>query len=342
MVMIAVNSEVQLMRAAVEAEMRAVLQAGTTQPNLFWGMMHYHMGWVDAALQPESRDNGKRVRPLLCLLTCAAAGGEWQMALPAAAALEILHNYSLVHDDIEDNSPTRRGRPTVWKVWGAPQAINTGDALFAAAHLALARLSERGLAAKVVVQALRLFDEACLALTQGQYTDMRFETSAEVSVAEYLAMIQGKTAALAGLSAELGPLIAGAAPARIHHFAQFGLALGLAFQIKDDLLGIWGDETLIGKSAESDILTKKKTLPVLYGLSQSAALHAHYNQSADSPDFVAEAIRLLDACGARRYTEEQAAHYSTLALNHLEQAQPGGPAAQALRELADQLLNRQS
>lgn len=340
--MMAINSEAQLMRAAVEAEMQTVLQAESATSALFWGMMHYHMGWVDTALQPESRDNGKRVRPLLCLLTCAAAGGEWHRALPAAAALELLHNYSLIHDDIEDNSPTRRGRPTVWKVWGMPQAVNIGDAMFAAAHLALGRLSARGVSAEIVVRAFQRFDETCIVLTQGQHADMRFETSAEVSVAEYLAMIEGKTAALAALSAELGPLVAGAAPERVQHFAQFGLALGLAFQIKDDLLGIWGDEALIGKSAESDILTKKKTLPVLYGLSCSPALRALYTQSATTPGFVTQAIQLLDACGARDYTKEQAAYYSEQALAHLDRAEPDGPAAHMLRDLADQLLNRQA
>ena len=126
---------------ALEEEMRAVLGASAGSADPFYGMMHYHMGWADEQLQPADGNSGKRIRPVLCLLACAAAGGDWQQALPAAAAIEILHNFSLVHDDIEDNSPTRRGRPTLWTLYGQPQAINTGDAMFALAHLALARIS---------------------------------------------------------------------------------------------------------------------------------------------------------------------------------------------------------
>ena len=118
---------------ALEAEMRAVLGASDNDSadDPFLGMIHYHMGWTDAELRPAGGNSGKRIRPLLCLLSCAAAGGDWRQALPAAAAIEILHNFSLVHDDIEDNSPTRRGRATLWTLWGQPQAINTGDAMFA-------------------------------------------------------------------------------------------------------------------------------------------------------------------------------------------------------------------
>lgn len=339
---IAQELSINVMRAAVEQAMQQVLQMTDAPPDPFWGMMHYHMGWVDAGWQRGGHENGKRIRPILCLLTCAAAGGDWRMAVPAGAALEILHNFSLVHDDIEDDSPLRRGRPTVWRVWGAPQAINTGDAMFAVAHLALVRLREQGVVAEVVVRAIRRFDETCLALTRGQYHDMRFETSAEVSVAEYLAMIEGKTAALTALSAEMGALVADADDERAQHFAQFGLELGLAFQVRDDWLGIWGDEAQIGKSAESDILTKKKTLPVLYGLGRSPELRDLYRQPADTPGFVAAAIQLLDACGARAYTQERAAHHSERALFHLDQARPSGDAGQALYALADQLLNRRT
>ena len=317
------------MLPALEQEMRTVLgepatslgsvqalspRRGEGPPDRFYGMMHYHMGWLDTELQPASvAGNGKRIRPLLCLLSCqaaaaqgagergsggagenlsplppcppapllapsAASGQAWQQALPAAAAIELLHNFSLIHDDIEDASPSRRGRDTLWKIWGVAQAINSGDAMFALSHLALNGLVDGGVDAAVVVHALRRFDETCVRLTQGQHADMDFESRDEVSVAEYMEMITGKTAVLLSLCAELGALIGGASGAVVEHYAAFGRDLGLAFQVKDDILGIWGDEARIGKSAATDIATRKKTLPVLYALSRSPALRRLYRQ----------------------------------------------------------------
>ena len=150
------------MLSALEEETRKVLKAEDSPPDPFYGMMQYHMGWVDANFQPVEVYGGKRIRPLLTLLTCQAAGGEWPQALPAAASVEILHNFSLVHDDIEDASPTRRGRKTIWKIWGEPQAINCGDAMFAVAHLSMGRLSEGDVPPATVVRALRRLDETCL------------------------------------------------------------------------------------------------------------------------------------------------------------------------------------
>ena len=355
-------------------------QGGQTAPDPFYGMLHYHMGWVDAELRPANVPNGKRIRPLLCLLTCQAAAESvqvatrsgsynsssvqartwtpdtwtpehplaWHHALPAAAAVELLHNFSLIHDDIEDASPTRRGRDTLWKIWGVEQAINSGDALFALAHLALSRLGDRGIGAGIVLHALRRFDQTCLHLTRGQHADIDFETRDQVSVAEYVEMIAGKTAALLSLSAELGALVGGADPAVVHHYAAFGRDLGLAFQVKDDILGIWGDEAHIGKSAATDIAARKKTLPVLYALSQSPQLRQLYRQPQTGsdfvpgfvPGFVPQVMQLLDQSGARDFAGASAARYSQSALDHLEAAQPAGAAGAALFQLAHMLLNR--
>lgn len=328
------------MRQAINAEMKAVLKATDATPDLFHGMMHYHMGWRDEQMQPADVNAGKQIRPVICLLACQAAGGSWQQAVPAAAAIELLHNFSLIHDDIEDASPTRRGRQTLWTIWGMEQAINAGDAMFAFAHLALNRLVDRGVAAETAVHALRRFDETCVHLTQGQHADMDFERREIVKVDDYLAMIMGKTAVLLSLCTELGALIAGADTQIVEHYAQFGLNLGLAFQVIDDILGIWGDETVIGKSASTDILTKKKTLPVLYGLSQNGALRQLYQQENTDEAFVQEAIQVLNITGARDYATERATYYSQNALQHLEEAQPAGPAYVALNQLSAMLLQR--
>jgi geranylgeranyl diphosphate synthase type I len=334
---------------AVEAEMRSVLGAdqrtsetadNVGRDDIFLGMIHYHMGWLDDQMQPVRSNSGKRIRPLLCLLTCSAAGGDWQQAVPAATAIEILHNFSLVHDDIQDASPTRRGRPTVWTLWGEPQAINTGDAMFALAHLALNRLTDRGVPSSIVVEAYRRFDETCVALTGGQYADMSFESRKQVGVDEYLKMITGKTAVLISLCCELGGLVADADEQAVHHLGRFGLDIGLAFQIHDDVLGIWGDESLTGKSAATDIVTRKKTLPVLYGLEKSSRLRALYQTEDNESNFVELAVRFLDEAGARKYAEERVKHYSDSALAHLKAAQPSDPAATALHQLSSMLLKR--
>lgn len=327
---------------AIEAEMRLVLNVDQSAGDRFWGMMHYHMGWAEASLEPANHKSGKRIRPLICLLACMASGGDWRQAVPAGASLELLHNFTLIHDDIQDNSPTRRGRTTLWKIWGMEQAINSGDAMFALAHLAMARLEEHGLPAPIVVQALRRLDETCIELTRGQYNDMRFEQEEAVTVDEYLAMINGKTAALLALSTELGALIAGNDKETVAHYAAFGRDLGLAFQVRDDILGIWGDEALIGKSAATDIATRKKSLPVLYGLEKSEELQQLYGRTGNDGDFVQEAIRLLDEANARQFTQNYEKSYSHNALNHLEAANPQGPAAEAIYQLVALLLNRES
>lgn len=328
---------------AIDSEMRAVLHElqGMSDPSdVFHGMIHYHMGWRDEAFQPVSFSTGKRIRPLLTLLINSAAGGDWQQAVPAASAIEIIHNFSLVHDDIQDASETRRGRETLWRLWGKPLAINTGDAMFAMAHLGLNRLIDREVPADVVVRAFRRFDETCVELTQGQYADMSFESRENVGTDEYLAMIGGKTAVLVALSAELGALVAGADDEKIAHYAAFGRDLGLAFQIEDDILGIWGDESMTGKSAASDIITRKKSLPVLFGLDKSADLRELYAQTMAEKDFVPQAVAELSRTGAREYAADLAAQYSNSALGHLEAVEPAGDAGVALFQLADMLLGR--
>jgi geranylgeranyl diphosphate synthase type I len=328
------------MLPAIEAEMKAVLQADGRSSDDFYGMMHYHMGWTDEQFQPAQVKSGKRIRPILCLLTCAAAGGDWRQALPAAAAVEILHNFSLIHDDIEDASLTRRGRTTMWQIWGQELAINSGDAMFALAHVALGRLLERGVDAATVVQALRRFDETSVRLTQGQHADMSFEKRDQVSVDEYIEMITGKTAVLLSLCAQLGALVAGSDAETVANYATFGRDLGLAFQVIDDILGIWGDEALTGKSAATDIATKKKTLPVLYGLAQNGSLRHLYQQSEADEAFVQAVVTQLDKCGARDFANSKASTYSHSAVHHLEATNPTGPAAQALQQLTDMLLKR--
>ena len=231
----------------VEAEIRAVIGLGQL-PAVLTTMLNYHLGFANADGTTTNVYSGKRIRPMLVLLSCEACGGDPMQAIPAAAAVELLHNFSLIHDDIEDRDELRRGRPTLWKQWGEAQAINAGDAMFAQAHLALHRCVERGVRAEHVLHALRVFDAMCLHLTAGQHLDLSFEARNDVTAQEYMRMIEGKTAELTKVCCEIGAIIAGGNSETVTSLGEFGLSIGLAFQLQDDVLGIWGDPAQTGKS----------------------------------------------------------------------------------------------
>src|SRR5919107_1742400 len=233
---------------------------------LLSGMVRYPLGYAGRDLQPLDRravDRGKRIRPAVALLAAGAAGGEPRAAAPVGAALELLHNFSLVHDDIQDESPTRRHRPTVWSLWGIGQAINAGDALFAMAHLPLYRLASSGVSAQLRLRLLEAFDRMTIAIVEGQTQDLVFEARPDVSPGEYLEMIAGKTAAIVRFAAWAGALLGGADEASASLWADFGLALGLVFRVRDDLLGIWGAQEATGKAPADDVRRRKQSLPIL-------------------------------------------------------------------------------
>ena len=324
---------------AVEEDLQAAVK--TVDGDRFselYAMLAYHMGWLgDGA---GAKASGKRIRPLLVLLTCQAAGGEWKAALPAASAVELVHNFSLIHDDIEDDSSLRRGRTTVWKKWGLAQGLNAGDAMYTLAHLAILRLRETA-TSQIALNASSILLESCLQLTQGQYLDISYETRRDLTVDDYWPMVRGKTAALLAACTELGALNADCEEGRQASFRLFGQHLGLAFQAQDDLLGIWGDAALTGKSAESDLITGKKTLPVLFGLNAGGSFAQRWLKGSITPEELDGLARQLEDEGARGYTQDTADRLTQLALGHLEDAQPQGEAGMALKELADLLLNRQ-
>ena len=333
----------------VEAEMRAIVNAPVLhtvqQPKWFNVMLTYHLGFADSEGHPAQINAGKRIRPLLVLLACEACGGTAQAALPAAAAVELLHNFSLIHDDIEDGDELRRGRPTLWKQWGIPQAINAGDAMFAQAHLALQRLADCGVPAERVVRALRAFDGMCVHLTIGQHLDLSFETRDDVTTAEYMAMIEGKTAALVKACCQIGAIVAGADEARIEALGEFGHGLGLSFQLQDDVLGIWGDPAKTGKQG-SDLAHGKKTLPVLFAAEHDARVRSMYfaaQRESLHDDEINQLKTMIEAAGGRAHTEQAAEAAYASALEFWEGAgmsDAHNNAGLALRELAQSLLGR--
>jgi len=327
----------------IEAEMLSVIPNGEDALRVHYGMMRYHLGFANASLADERTPSGKRLRPIFCLLAAAEVGGSVGHALPAAAGIELLHNFSLLHDDIEDGDETRRHRSTAWTLWGVPQAINAGDGMYSLAYAAVQRLFEGGLQPETTLAALRLFTQACIELTEGQHLDISFETRDDVSIEEYLRMIRGKTAALLGASLGIGAICGGAETAQVESFWRFGVNLGLAFQIEDDILGIWGDEAQTGKPAGNDILKRKKSLPMLAGLANEGAaepLHTLLASDDLNENAVPAARLLLEKAGARAFAEKEAAYYHDRAVEALQEALGERSQESALLALAESLVGR--
>jgi geranylgeranyl diphosphate synthase, type I len=333
------NKLMESMLPAIESELqRQVSRLDEPRTRPFHDMLSYHMGWTGEGVGPDA--TGKRIRPLMLLLTIAACEGEWLRAVSAAAAVELVHNFSLVHDDIQDNSEKRRGRTTIWKIWGAPMAINVGDALFVLSNQAIMDLREH-YPAEIVTQAARVLHNTCLDLTRGQFLDMSYEERNDLGVEDYWPMVAGKTAALLSACCHIGSILGGAAESRQDAYRSFGHAVGITFQVQDDILGIWGDEAITGKSAASDLLEGKKSLPVLHGLSKGGKFAERWAKGPIQPEEVEGLAQLLASEGSYEYTHGMTRQMTTLALDNLREADPQGEAGEALMELANKLINRE-
>jgi geranylgeranyl diphosphate synthase type I len=305
--------------AAIDAAIQSRL-SGSEGTDSFFGMMRYQLGYVDQHLEPAGYTSAKRFRPALALLACEAVGGNPENALPTAASIELLHNFSLIHDDIEDHDPSRRHRPSVWRVWGEPQAINAGDGMFALAgcvvlaghydpHRALAL--SRGL------------QDTALMLTEGQYMDMSFEHRQDVSEAEYMHMITLKTGTLTAFSSWSGALIGGAEEGSCEALRRYGREMGRAFQIWDDILGIWGSPSVTGKEAAKDLWNRKKTLPVLLARARADGKSADIMDRffLRQSDDLEALLSVLDATSARALAEERLQRYLAMAFRALRISQ---------------------
>ncbi|MCL5428975.1 MAG: polyprenyl synthetase family protein [Chloroflexi bacterium] len=328
----------ELLPAIEQALRDAMAPANSVGHEALYGMLAYHLGWEGGKAKPRAA--GKRIRPTLLLLTCAAAGGDWKQALPAAAAVELLHNFSLIHDDIQDGSQQRRGRLTLWAIHGIAQAINAGDAMFSLAHMSLEGLLKTT-SRSIYVTAAGLLPRTSLHLTQGQYLDLSYENINDLSLVSYWPMIWGKTAMLIRACTQLGAAIAGATGRKLKAYMTFGEKLGLAYQVHDDLLGIWGDPKEMGKSAHSDLLSGKKSLPVLYALEQNGEFAKRWANGGVPQEQVKEFAQLLEVEGAKEFTRSEAARLTEESLHALAMAKPLAEAGAALTEFADELGRRE-
>ncbi|HEX7172700.1 MAG TPA: polyprenyl synthetase family protein [Candidatus Limnocylindria bacterium] len=327
-----IRTEFTRLLTDIEAEMSSVLDERGGHARPLYEMLAYHLG-LDGSEGPR----GKRMRPLLGLLAYQSLTGDYHPALPGAAAVELGHNFSLVHDDIEDADVERRHRPTLWAVWGIPLAINAGDALFALSRLALYRLLEDGFSERRVLALMRVYDETCLALCEGQYLDISFERQADVTVEAYMEMIGKKTAALVGASVQAGAILATDDAEVIEAYRRFGYDLGMAFQMADDVKGTFWSSADSGKPEAGDVRKRKKTLPLVWALehatdaeaSRLAEIYAHPAHGLDGRGTVpatdapmtdaqvGEVLAILERCGAREHALSEARRYRDLALRHL-------------------------
>jgi len=323
-----IRTEFSDLLADIDTEMRSVLDERGGHARPLYEMLAYHLG-----LDHEGGPRGKRMRPLLGLLAYRSLTGDSRPALPGAAAVELGHNFSLVHDDIEDGDRERRHRPTLWAIWGIPLAINAGDALFALSRLAIYRLLESDISEHRVLELMRVYDETCLALCEGQFLDITFERRADVTVSEYMEMIGKKTAALVGASVQAGAILATDDPAIGEIYRRFGYDLGLAFQMADDLKGTFWTSAESGKAEAGDVRKRKKTLPLVWALENASAADADrlreiYHRGvratdggvapeADAPmpeDEVREVLAILERCGAHDQARSETQRHRDAAL----------------------------
>ncbi len=327
-------------RERIEQQLRSVVQDYTQNSDLpgFYGQMQYHLGWVDESFQTIAGANmGKLMRPAItlwaALLAAATAGNSvsqaLKQALPAAVSLELLHNFSLIHDDIEDQDILRRHRKTVWAIWGAAQGINTGDGMFSLARIALWQILEHGCSLETAVQLGKIFDTTCILLCEGQYMDMSFEKNSGITTDAYMKMIGRKTGALIQTAMTFGAMIgAPDKPEIIHTLETIGGALGAAFQIRDDILGIWANSSELGKTSAGDLRRKKMTLPVIWTLNNCSDEHKAVitkilEQSGEASDTqIADMLAILQKNDARSYCVTALHNFCSIASDLLQNILP--------------------
>lgn len=329
-------------------------------------VVSYHLGWTDADGKPAAVKGGKGIRAALSVLSAEAAWADAEVGAPGGVAVELVHNFSLIHDDLMDGDLERRHRPTAWAIWGPSVALIAGDALsILATEVLLGSTNPAGPAAAAAL------GEATAEMIAGQADDLAFETRQSVSVEECMAMSTAKTGALLGCAASIGAVLAAAPPATVRALRDFGRHLGVAFQAVDDLLGIWGDPAMTGKPAGNDIRQRKKSMPIVAALAAgddeatelrallfddtskrpNAKVHvptvgvpnwAQVPTKPLTPEEVARATWLVEACGGREWTAARAKAHLDAGLGSLERARLSAIPRRALADLAVYIVERES
>ncbi len=311
-----------------------------------YDMLRYYLGWVDTDGTPCVATEGKALRPTLCLFACEATGGSVRTAMPAAVGLEFMHNFSLIHDDIQDLDETRHHRRTLWAVWGMPKALVAGNVLRAIADTSLEGLVDEGVDVERALAVIGLLTEAYLNMIEGQYLDLSYEGRPDIGLDDYMEMISLKTGALIKGALNLGALLGTRDAATVGAFRTCGRALGYAFQIRDDYLGVWGDEDATGKPVGADIRRKKNSFPVVYAMSQAAAedraiLEDAYRKDDLTDEDVTAVLDVMDRVRVKDHAQSLTAEYCETALAALERVDLTPNTRQQMEELVHFLLVRQ-
>ncbi|MFE6309926.1 polyprenyl synthetase family protein [Streptomyces rochei] len=321
--------------------LRAAVESLPAEESL---VARYHRGWCEADGEPRAsaRGGGKVVRPALTLLSAVAVGGSLSDAVPGAVAVELVHDFTLLHDDVIDGDTLRRHRPAAWSLFGTPAAVLTGDALLVAALRVLAQApqAQAGAAVQELVGAL-------MELVEGQSRDVAFEKEHEVTVADYLAMAAGKTGALIGCACALGGVLADADPDRVGGLREFGRHLGVAFQCVDDILGLWGRTARSGKPVGADLAARKKSLPVVAALAAPGTAAERLRELYRAPrpltgDDIDLARHLVEEAGGRQAAQEEARRQTAAALRSLSLARPTADAYRQLHDIVRSMTHRES
>ena len=308
-------------------------------------MLGYHLGWTDEHGHRTHDNQGKGLRSSLCMFACESVGGAPVDALSAAVAIELVHNFSLIHDDIQDGDKERRHRPTLWAIWGMPRALQAGNVMRILADLGIQQLQHHRASPEVLAESSNLLTVAYLEMVEGQYLDLDFEGRTDISTADYLDMISRKTGALLRCAMQLGALAGNGEARAVQALAECGQYLGTVFQIRDGYLGIWGYEEETGKSAGNDLRRKKNSLPLVYALEQVASIQKeqlqliYAKEEIDDRD-VSLMLALLEDLGVSEYVERLAQVYADRALAAIEGIELIAGAREEIEGLVKFLITR--
>ena len=278
---------------------------------------------------------GKRLRPSMLLLAAEAAGGEALALAPAAVSIELVHNFTLIHDDIMDNADVRRGRPAVHKIWGQSGAILAGDTLYSKAFQVLGMTAA---SPERILGAMNMLSRTCTAICEGQWLDMEFESKDRVTENEYMEMIEKKTGVLYGASAGMGGLLAGASPEVVRALDEFGRLTGMGFQLQDDVIDLLTPEEVSGKRQGGDLIEGKKTLIMIHAFANDVVVPVFSKKDASAEE-IFRSISILEGSGSIEYARSRAEEMVVQGKRALD-VLPPSPAKETLLELADYMIRR--
>ena len=323
---------------AVEQELRDVFDG---RDGFLYNLLRYHLGWVDQHGQPQGGGPLLHFQGAVALVCCEGLNADFRQALPVAAGVELVHNFTLVHGEVQIGRAESVDRPGIWWVWGPAQAINAGDGLHALGRTTIMRLSQRGTSPERVLRAVRSLDQACLLLCEGQYMDLEFQDQMMVTESAYMNMINRKAGGLTGCAAESGALAAGADDAQCAALHELGVKLGAAWQIARDIGGLWGERG-DGITA-SNIIAKKKSLPIIHALEHGnlaakRELGTFYMKRVMEPEDASRLVAILDETGARDAAEDRARHLAEDGLSAAAAVAVPPDGMNLLRELAEWAL----